>query len=994
MTQTLNKKNLHQVVDHLLEQHRGRIAIEQNGRSCSYDELDARSNSLCAALRAQGVSRGDVVALPMPASIDYVVALLAVVKCGGIFMPLDPAFPQARLRGMLDIARPRVVVGNEMDVVMRVAELGEIASVILLSADMPPPTARSQPVAGDDDTGYLIATSGSTGEPKLIAGRSKGISHFAHWEVSEFGIGSSVRASFFAPPTFDVSLREIFVPLLAGGTLVIPSPEERGDARRLVGWLREQRVTLTHCVPSLFRLLTRALAEEQEPLPDLRMIALAGEPLYGADVATWRAAAGPATQLVNLYGPSETTLAKAFHRIGDDAPPNAIVPLGQPISNTALLILRDGRLCEIGEIGELHIHTPFASNGYYGNPELTAQAFIPNPLAPDSGERIYRTGDLGRYRADRSVEFIGRADRQVKVNGVRIELPEIEGVMRGHPEVTEAVAHTFRLPDGENILVGYYTANGELDAQTLRAGMQASLPDNMLPAWLLQLPEFPRNLNGKIDRKGLPRPESLLNQAHGYTPPEGELETEIARMWAEALGLERVGATSPWLQIGGNSLRAIGLIGRIGQRFGIDISIREFFESGTVRALAARIAAACKPAREVIPLAPEQDSYPLTDAQAGLWILDCMAHARALYNNVEWLELHGTLDAAALQAAFGMLVERHESLRTAYFDAEGEPRQRILPTSDFTLQLESCTGDAQARVAEMLREERQRHFDLRNGRLLHVRLLRQAPQLHHLVINMHHIASDGWSMGVLIGELGTLYDAYRAGRENPLPPLRVQYADYAVWQRQWLRGEVLDGQLLYWRNRLEGLPLIHGLPLDHPRPARQGFEGGEHAQRQERGLRDRLEALGRQRGATLFMLLETAFSVLLSRYSRETDIVVGSPIAGRVHRDVEPLIGFFVNTLVLRTDLSESPCFSDLLESSRQTIQPSEPSITGAPCSRRCATAANFSSWVCLVAKRREIVSCPEASTLMQKRPEFMNYVFEIRDIIDTLQSSTRAGDE
>ena len=920
--QPLNKKNLHQVVDHLLQQHRGRIAIEQDARSCSYEELDARSAGISAWLQAQGIGRGDVVALPMPASIEYVSALLGVVRAGAIFMPVDPAFPEARLCNMLTLAAPHAVIGADTSTAARIAAFGQIAATLVLDDSVPAQVERPAVTAGDDDTGYLIATSGSTGEPKLIAGRNKGISHFVHWEVGEFDIDGKVRASFLAPPTFDVSLREMFVPLLAGGTLAIPSPQERGDARRLAGWLRERRVTLVHCVPSLLRLLTRALAEDgsQLGLPDLRMLALAGEPLYGADVTAWRAVAGAAAHMVNLYGPSETTLAKAFHRIGDDIAPNAIVPLGQPISNTALLILRNNRLCEVGEIGELHIHTPFASNGYFGNPELTAQAFIPNPLTPDGAVNVYRTGDLARYREDRSVEFVGRADRQVKVNGVRIELPEIEAAMRAHQDVTESAAHTFRLADGENILVGYYTANAALDAQDLRARMQTSLPGNMLPAYLVQLPEFPRNFNGKIDRRALPRPETMVDLGAAYVPPQNDIESEIAAMWAQALGLERVGVTSPYLQIGGNSLRAIGLIGRIGQRFGVDITIRDFFDSATVRALAERIAGARPAERQPIPRAPEHDSYPLTDAQAGLWLLDRIDHARSLYNNVEWLELKGPLDVDALQAAFRMLVARHESLRTVYLEIDGEPRQRILPEGRFELRVEQADDDPVARVREIMIAERQRHFDLGSGCLLHADLVTLEGGPHHLIINMHHIACDGWSMAILVRDLADCYR--RACKGTPdafrLPANTRNMRDLACW----LATESVTTRAEEWRVRLADADARATIPGDvAPDAGIDPLSAGqselvlpvEQAAAMRRSLADA--------GATPFMAVAAALSVLMYRHGGSETVVIGTPLAGRSRPELAESVGFMVNTLPLVLRLSPDTSFLALLGRTRQAVE-------------------------------------------------------------------------
>jgi amino acid adenylation domain-containing protein/non-ribosomal peptide synthase protein (TIGR01720 family) len=913
-----DKKNLHQVVDDLLERHASRVALEQSGARCTYAELDRRSAALAGLLREHGVGRGDVVALPMRASIDYVTAVLGVVRAGAIFMPVDPAFPPARLARMLELAPPRAAIGDP-DMLASIRRLAPECAGLTPDDAAARPADRPPVIAGNDDTGYLIATSGSTGEPKLIAGRNKGISHFVHWEMGEFGVGPEVRASFLAPPTFDVSLREIFVPLLAGGTLVIPSPQVRGDARLLAHWLCEERITLLHCVPSLLRLLTRALRDEpQGPRPlSLACIGIAGEPLYGADVAAWREAAGDGARLYNLYGPSETTLAKAFHRIDETPPPRSVVPLGRAIANTALHVIRDGRLCATGETGELHIQTPFASNGYWGRPAWTAEAFVANPLAPDSPQRLYRTGDLARLRDDGVVEFVGRADRQVKIAGVRVELPEVELAMRAHAAVTEAVAQAVRLADGEQALVGYYTADPALAPAQLREAMRSLLPDAMLPGWLVPLDAFPRNLNGKVDRRALPRPQELLEREHGYVAPEGEVEQAIAALWAEALGLPRVGATSPYLELGGNSMRAIGLIGRIGQRFGVALNIRDFFAAGTVRALARQVAGARPAAADAIARAPERPEYPLTDAQAGLWLLDRIDGASALYNNVEWLELRGPLDADALEAAFGQLMQRHESLRTAFIEIDGEPRQRILPGRTFVLDREDCAeADSPERLRALLLAERGHRFNLAAGELLRARLLRCGAERHHLLVNMHHIACDGWSMAQLVREL---LAGYRG--ETPAPEgeaLRMR--DLATW----LHAQPEDGaRREAWQRRLADAHQRAALPPDPAGAGREGdpWRAGQVAWKLAGA---RLEALRAQlagQDATLFMGVAAALTVLLYRHGASETVVFGTPLAGRSRPELRRTVGFLVNTLPVVLRPVPQLAFGELLARCRQSVE-------------------------------------------------------------------------
>ena len=926
----LNKKSLHAVVDHLLRQGGQGIAIEDGAGSIDYAGLDTRSRKLGHALRARGIGPGEIVALPMTASIDYVVALLATVRAGGIFMPLDPAYPETRLKQIFQLAKPRLLVLRAGEAALSahlVACAGATVDTLLIDGDGAPPDAGNVPalpvMAGDDDTGYLIHTSGSTGMPKLIAGRNKGISHFVHWEVSELGIDTTVRASIFSPPTFDVSLREIFVPLLAGGTLVIPDADTRADATRLAAWLRDQRITLMHAVPSLFRLLTRALREGGlGDIASLRHACLAGEPLFGADVAAWRAVAGGNTALINLYGPSETSLAKAFHRVDRETyAPGAIVPIGQPIANTALLLLRDGHLAEIGEIGEIHIRTPFASNGYWQDPARTAESFIQNPLADDAEDRIYKTGDLGRYRTDRSVEFVGRADRQVKIDGVRIELPEIEGALRAHPGVEEVAAHTFRLADGGLRLVGYYTAGTPIDASRMRVHLEGLLPGAMIPGYLLQLRALPKNLNGKIDRKALPRPEALIAADQAYSAPSGPVETSLAALWADALGLERIGVDSPWVTAGGNSLRAIGLIGRINREFGSALTIRDFLQQGTIRAQAKLIAASRAAGLPPLVKAPAVADYPVTDAQRRLWILSRLEDSQAIYNNCEWLELRGPLDTAALRRAFQTLADRHEALRTEFVvDADGEPRQRIVERVEIALPLVDLPADPAPALQAALQAERVHTFDLGTAPPLRLQLLREGPEHHHLSVNLHHIVCDGWSMGLLVDELAA---AYRAALTVPPAPTfsetPLQPKDVAVWLAQLTDAPLMTRCRDYWRTQLADADERALLPHD---AATDGDpqRAGQVPVVLPKEVADRLRALLKERQATPFAAVAAALAVLMQRYGGSEQVVIGTPVAGRDQPGMASVVGFFVNTLPLVLRLAPALSFAALLDQTSRAV--------------------------------------------------------------------------
>ena len=518
-------------------------------------------------------------------------------------------------------------------------------------------------------------------------------------------------------------------------------------------------------------------------------------------------------------------------------------------------------------------------------------------------------------------------DHQVKVRGFRIELGEIEAQLLSHLSVRDAVVAAREDRSGDKRLVAYVVAKegGAPEAASLREHLAARLPEHMVPAVFVRLEALPLTAHGKVDRRALPAPEEGDYRRSRYVAPRTELERRLCEIWEEVLGVPRLGIADSFFELGGHSLLATRVVSLVRSALGRELPLRTLFEHPTVGALCERLpelgGGLILPEIEVLG---QREGLPLSPAQQRLWFVDRLEGGSRHYNIPEAARILGALDRDAFARALATIVERHESLRTVFQEVRGEPVQGLRGVVDFHLAEQDLSGlpaaEREREVGRLAVEDAWKPFDLTRDLLLRVSLLTLSDEEHVALFNMHHIASDGWSMGVLLRELRALYKAYRAGKKNPLQPLVVQYADYASWQRQWLRGEALEDQLSYWRSRLSGLPLLHNLPLDKLRPAQQGFEGGHHIQRVSRELKDRLEICGREHRATLFMVLQAAFSVLLHRYSGETDIVMGSPIAGRVHRDLEPLIGFFINTLVLRGDLSGNPRFLDLLEASRQTI--------------------------------------------------------------------------
>ncbi|MEP3114221.1 non-ribosomal peptide synthetase [Nisaea sp.] len=593
----------HRVFEQTAAANETRTAIEEPGRTITYAALNEAANRAAHGLtKNRALGRGDVVALAMPVSVDYVIALLAVAKAGGVFLPIDPAAPPRRQAQMLSIANPALAISNQ--------PIGQHPGLDVVSLDELSLDGTENPeiTVEGDDASYIVFTSGSTGMPKAILGSQKGLSHFLHWEIGEFALGADSRISQLAPASFDVSLRDILAPLLAGGTLCIPPDDARTDSRLLLTWLETAKVSLTHCVPSLFRQLMTELGTEhasETRLSDLQHLLLAGEPLYGADVQRWRTLMGSRIQLTNLYGPSETTLAKAFHRIAETPDePGRMVPVGKPLPNSALLIIKDGELCDPGEIGEVFIKTPFMSKGYLGAPELMAESFVQNPLTPDTPDIIYRSGDIGRYLENHTVELLGRKDQQVKINGIRIELAEVEAAVRQHHGIETAIVIAHRSLAGEQSLTAYFTAGHDLTSADLRHHLTDWLPPAMQPAHYVQMEQFPLNLHGKIDRRALPLPADLLYQDAPCIAPANETETSLAALWGEVLELQKVGVTHSFVDLGGDSLKAIRVLSRIYQTFRVEVKLQELFPHGTVRGLSRLLAK--RPARQ------EHSSEPKT----------------------------------------------------------------------------------------------------------------------------------------------------------------------------------------------------------------------------------------------------------------------------------------------------------------------------------------------------------------------------------------------
>jgi amino acid adenylation domain-containing protein len=905
---------LHELVTAQAERTPDSVAVEWEGGNCTYRELASRTGLLARHLRGLGVGPERIVGLCAERSLDMVVGLLGILQAGGAYLPLDPSYPRERLAGMVEDSGAAILLVHESTLDILPEGTGRL---VRLDGDWGGSDGAAAAIT-PDHLACVLYTSGSTGRPKGVMVPHRGLVNRLLWAQEVYSLGPEDAVLQKAPLAFDFSVWECFAPLIAGARLVLARPGGHRDSAYLARVIAERGVTLAHFVPSMLRVWL----EEPgiEGLSSLRQVFSGGEAL--APELRDRFAARLKVPLDNQYGPTEISIDTTRWTCEPDSPR---VPIGRPIANTRVHLVDPAlRPVPIGVPGELLVGGAGVVRGYLGLPGLTAERFVPDPFAEEPGSRLYRTGDLARWLPDGTLDFLGRIDHQVKIRGVRVEPGEIEAVLSALPGVREAVVLTREDSSGGPRLIAYAIGDS-LSTAELREQLRSRLPEPMVPSDWVLLHAFPLTPSGKLDRRALAALSPEGDREEAFVLPRDLAEEVMASLWAEVLRVERVGVRDHFFDRGGHSLLATQLVSRIREAFGVDLPLHDFFEHPTLEALTAHVEAyrgsAPRPRAAAIRPAPRDRSLPLSFAQERLWFLDRLEPGGAAYNMPLALEARGDLSPAALEAALGGLVRRHESLRTTFATGEdGAPFQEIAPAGSWHLAQVDLAGlPPAARIAldievrRLASEEAQRPFDLARGPLLRSALLRLAPSEHVLLFNVHHIVSDGWSMGVLVREVTTLYRAAAQGEPSPLPRLPVQYADFAVWQREWLRDEALDRQMAFWRERLAGAPASLDLPTDRPRPPVQSFRGATvHTEFGPELTRD-LRALGRSRGATLFMVLFAATVALLRRLTGQEDLVIGTPIAGRNHLATEGLIGFFVNSLALRLDAAGDPSFSDLL---------------------------------------------------------------------------------
>ncbi|NEP26961.1 amino acid adenylation domain-containing protein, partial [Moorena sp. SIO3I6] len=928
-------KCIHQLFQEQVQKTPDAVAVVFEQQKLTYSQLNSKANQLAHYLQKLGVVPETLVGICVERSVEMVVGLLAILKAGGAYVPLDSTYPQERLDYMLCDAKVSVLLTQKSFFTLLPEHKAQVVCLDS-SEDMLSNYSTANLISGvqPSNLGYVIYTSGSTGKPKGVEMSQTALVNLINWQQHETIVGLGARTLQFAPISFDVSFQEIFSTWCDGGTLVLVSSEVRRDPKTLIRFLTDNKVERLF-LPFVALQQLAAVAWECQNLPPLREIVTAGEQLQVTpDLIEMMQRLGNC-RLQNQYGPSESHVVSAY-TLAKTWP--TLPPIGRPIENTQIYLLsNDQQPVPVGVLGEIHIGGVCLAKGYLNRRELTEKKFITNPFDDENSSKLYKTGDLGRYLADGNIEFIGRIDNQVKVRGYRIETGEIEATLTQHPKVKETVVVVKEDKQGDGNhkrLVAYLVLEGETseisEADQIREWKQylkERLPEYMIPAGFVALPQMPLTPSGKVDRKALPAPDLASSTSTEYVAPQTETEKILAEIWTEVLGIEKVGIQDNFFDLGGHSLLATQVVSRIRKVLNIEFPLRSLFENYDLLSLAKEIEIHLAQSQriETAAIQPREENEnhpPLSFAQQRLWFIEKMALSSNAYNMPLTLHLVGKLDYVALQKSLNQIIARHETLRTTFSEINGTPVQIIQPSFELELPKKDLSGltpsEATTKLQQLLQQENEQRFNLDLDPPIRAQLFQLGTTEHILQITLHHIASDGWSLKVLPKELSAIYTATLEDQPSPLPSLPIQYADFAVWQKNYLQGETLENQLNYWKQKLQDLPQLQ-LPIDHPRPAVETFRGAGIPINIPAALTSKVKQLTQKQGTTLFMTLLAVFKVLLSRYSGQETIAVGTPIANRNRSEIEGLIGFFVNSLVMYTDLGGDPSFTEVLNRVKQT---------------------------------------------------------------------------
>ncbi|ARV58864.1 non-ribosomal peptide synthetase [Nostocales cyanobacterium HT-58-2] len=916
---------IHELFEIQVEKTPDAVAIVCEQQQLSYGELNARANQLAHYLKGFGVGPEVLVGICIERSLEMVIGLLGILKAGGAYVPLDPTYPQERLAFMLEDSQLPILL-TQKQLIDKLPLYR--TQVVCLDADWEmiaqEPDKNQNSRVTINNVVYTIYTSGSTGQPKGVQIQHQGLLNLIFWHQRTFTVSQIDRATQVAKSAFDASVWELWPYLTVGASIHIVDEETCVSPWCLCDWFVSQAITISF--------LPTPLAESILLLDCFKKLTLRTLLTGGDKLHSYSLPSLP-FEFVNNYGPTENTVVTTSSLVTFKKQTDIEPVIGHPISNTQVYLL-DPYLqpLPIGIPGELYIGGDSLARGYLNQPALTSEKFIPNPFSKKPGERLYKTGDLGRYLPDGNIEYIGRIDLQVKIRGFRIELGEIETILVQHPQVQKSVVVAREDAAGDKRLVAYVVTDQESPSIShLRRFLQQRLPDYMVPSAFVFLKALPLTPNGKVDRNALPVPDSIRPELERIlVPPQTVTQETMAKIWQEVLSFQPISIHDNFFEIGGHSLLATQLISRLRKTFHIELPLRYLFEAPTIATLSKHIEATNNENQNQqllsIKIAPRNEKLPLSFAQQRLWFLDQLEENNYKYNISAALKLNGSLYIKSLEQSLNEIIKRHEVLRTTFITVDDEPIQVINSTSTFTLSRvdlsELPKTEQDVIVTQLAIEESKRPFNLSIGPLLRTTLLQVHSTEYILLLTMHHIVSDGWSIGVFIREIMTFYEAFCTGKVSSLPEPVIQYADFAIWQRQWLQGDILEAHLSYWKQQLGNNLSILQLPTDYPRPAVQTFQGTTQSFTLSQALSDSLRSLSHKEGVTLFMTLLAAFKILLCWYTTQDDIIVGTDVANRNRVETEDLIGFFVNQLVLRTNLSGNPTYLELLKRVREiTLQ-------------------------------------------------------------------------
>ena len=903
---------VHELFEAQVKKTPDNIAAVFEDQSLTYQQLNKRANQVANYLLEQDIHQNDLIGVYLNRSIDLLAALFAIAKAGAAYVPLDPNYPQQRIQHILEQTQLKLIVSHSS---LETDLPNANYKSLLLDKDQKHIAAQSTENIGLDyqpaNLAYVIFTSGSTGKPKGIEIQHAALSAFLHAMQAELNVSSDDRLLAVTTITFDIAGLELFLPLTSGASVCIATNKQSHDPQQLDHLLKND-ITLMQATPVTWKLLF-----DNGWVGSRKLTALCGGealPIELAQLLTQKTA-----KAYNFYGPTETTIWSSVKKLESEL---TQLTIGRPLANECIYILDDNlNPVPVGVPGEIHIGGSGLAKGYFNKPQLTHQNFIADPFK--SNQRLYKTGDLGRFLASGEIEYLGRTDNQVKIRGFRIECGEIEAVLKQLPAVNNALVTAVDINDDKHLAAYIVYHEQPLDDKSLREVHRQLLPDYMIPSYFITLDELPLTPNGKIDRKALPLPDpSQLQLTNKFVAPSNPTEELIATIWQDVLNINRIGIYDNFFELGGHSLIATQVISRLRQTLRIDLPLKVLFESPTIAYLATHLNQADKTSLPPIESQLRDAPIPLSFAQERLWFLDQLDGSSATYNIPAAWVITGDLNHSALELALAEILSRHETLRTRFINQQGTPYQVIEATAEFNLPVTDLSDlsieTANQQAMQLATDEAQLAFNLETDLPFRAQLINLADKQHVLLITLHHIAFDGWSLDLLMRELATLYNAFSHDQDSPLPELAIQYADFALWQRTVFDEAHLAKDIEYWQQTLAGCEFILDLPTDFPRPQQQTHNGQQLLFSLSPELTQSLEQLARAQNATLFMVLFAAFNVLLSRFSNQHDIVVGSPIAGRTHESIENLMGFFVNTLVLRTDLSDNPSFLELIEQVRQ----------------------------------------------------------------------------